>query len=135
MQTTPRTISEVIDHCKEKYFKPAIYVGDTKVGGERTWRATWHALKPFEKHFGSKLIQEITHEDRHEYREERLQTPALTKRVRYTKKGRKGRVEYYDYKQRTIASVDRELAWARRVFKIAKSKKWIRENPFEEGDP
>jgi len=135
LKPTLRTVSEVIDHCKEKYFKPAIYVGDTKVGGQRTWRATWNTLKPFEKHFGARLINEITYEDLHEYRQQRLQTPRVVKRVRYTQRGRKGRVEYDDYKQRTIASVDRELAWARRIFKVAKNKKWITDNPFSDGDP
>ena len=148
---TPQTLSDLIEHCKEKYFKPAIYVGDTKVGGQRTWRATLNTLKPFAEHFGVRItpataetpemwsggrfIHEITHEDLHEYREQRLRTPRNIKRVRYTQRGRKGRVEYRDYRQRTIASVDRELAWARRIFKVAKNKKWITDNPFAEGDP
>lgn len=148
---TFKTLSEVIEHCKEKYFKPAIYVGNIKVGGQRTWRGTLVTLKPFAEYFGvritpatadtpetwsgGRLIKEITYEDLLEYREQRLQTPRSVKRVRYTQRGRKGREEYIEYKQRTVAAVDRELEWARRVFRVAKTKKWITDNPFTEGDP
>lgn len=126
-----RTVSKVIEHCKQRHFKPPVYSGDTKIAGQRTWRATCNALKPIEKYFGSMAIAEVTHDDLHDYLEERMRTAIIRKRVRFERRnGKKVRVEYAESRPRKIASVDRELAWFRRVLSIALSKRWITEHPF-----
>lgn len=131
-----RTVSDVIAHCKLHQFKPAVYAGGVKIAGQRTWRATWNALKPVEKHFGKMSIVEVTHEDLVDYKEARLQTPVVIKRVRYdVRDGKRVRVEYVDTRARSSTSVHRELAWARVVFSVALSKKWITEHPFDHGRP
>lgn len=131
-----RTVSDVIAHCRLHQFKPAEYAGDQKIAGLRTWRATVNALKPVEKFFGSMVITEVEHSDFEEYKEMRLRTPVVVKRVRVdVVDGKKKRVEYSESRPRSITSVDRELAWARRVFSVALSKKWIPDHPFHHGTP
>lgn len=129
-----RTVSDVINHCKQHQFKPAVYAGDRKIGGQRSWRSTWASLKAVEKFFGKMVADEVEYQDLQDFKELRLKTPILTRRVRHDiVDGRKVRVEYTETRQRSVASVDRELAWARAVFSVALSKKWIRENPFGRG--
>lgn len=131
-----RTVADVITHCKAHQFKPAVYVGDVKIAGHRSWTKTWSALKPVEKFFGSMVLTEVTHDDFQTYREERLSAPVVVSRVRFEMvDGKKKRVEYEDVRQRSLACVNRELAWARRVFSVALQKKWIVEHPFTHGDP
>jgi integrase len=130
-----RTVSDLIAHCKKHQFKPAVYSGDRKIGGQRTWRSTWNALKPVEKFFGKMLASEVEYEDVQEYKEQRLAKLILIKRVRYDRiDGRKVRVEYTDTRPRSFASVNRELSWTHRVFEVALQKKWITANPMDQGD-
>jgi integrase len=134
-----RTVSDAIRYCTEHYFKPPVYVGDQKIAGQRTWKATINALKPVERYFGKMVLTEVEHEDFEAYKEERLRSPVIVERVRYERPlhiaGRRTRVEFTETRPRTIASVNRELSWAHRVFAIALRKKWIAEHPFRQGDP
>jgi integrase len=131
-----RTVSDVITHCKQHQFKPAVYAGGIKVAGQRTWRATWNALKPVEKYFGKMAIVRVTHDDFEDYKEMRLRTPVVINRVRYEMRNtEKVRVEYVETRPRSITSVNRELSWAHRVFAVALNKKWIVDHPFGQGDP
>ena len=131
-----RTVSDVITYCKEHQFKPAVYSGETKIAGQRTWNKTWSALKPVETFFGSMAVAAVSAEDLQEYKEQRLTTPVITPRVRYEKvNGKRVKIEYVDTRPRSLACVDRELAWLRRVLSVALQKKWIIENPFAQADP
>lgn len=129
--TLTRTVSDVVTYCKEHQFKPAVYSGETKIAGQRTWNKTWSALKPVEAFFGSMAVAAVSSDDLDEYKELRLTTPVVTARVRYDLvDGKRMRVEYFDSRPRSLACVDRELSWFKAVLSIALQKKWVIETPF-----
>jgi integrase len=68
------------------------------------------------EHFGTRALREIRHSELRSFRLKRLQTP--------TRLGG----------GRTLATVNREMSMARRMFRIARKEGWITRDPFEEGD-
>ncbi len=73
-------------------------------------------LTHFRAYFGKKKITEITYGDIFSYRSKRLKVP--------TPKGT----------MRTIASMNRELAYLRRILNIALRQGWINKNPINCGE-
>jgi integrase len=131
-----RTVSDAIAWCNKHRFKPAVYVGSVKVAGQRTWKATRNALKPVEAFMGDMAIMKVTYDDFADYKEERLRAPVVIPRVKFEAVGGvRTRVDYIETRQRAIGTVNRELAWAHCVFQVALRKKWITENPFDQGAP
>jgi integrase len=111
---TNMTVSQLVAHAKEHDLKPAVYSGETKIAGLRSWRGAWSALNPIEERLGRMTIKDVTAQDREDFTGWFLEKPTV------------------HGKPRSITSLNRSLAWARRVFYIALKKKWITENPFAE---
>lgn len=99
------------------YLCPATYVDGRKVAGQRDHYNAKCMLGILRRYFGATKIKTLTHGQVERYRIERLQTP--------TKHGR----------QRTVATVNRELSLLRKILNVAKRNRWIVENPFHCGDP
>lgn len=112
-----RTFADLVTLAKKRELKPAEYSGETKVAGLRSWKTTEGHLKPLEEWFGKMTLQEISYDDLDEYRLARLKLPTI----------HDGR--------RSITSVNRELALARRLFFIAVRERWISDHPFHRGRP
>lgn len=112
-----RTFAELVTLAKQNDLKPAEYIGDTKVGGMRSYKSVLVQLTPLEEFFGRMPVAEITYQDVEDYKRMRLKAP--TKRER----------------PRSIASVNRELALLRRLFFIALREPWISVHPFHRGRP
>lgn len=112
-----RSFNELVTYCKERYLKPAEYAEETKISGLRSWATSLkYLLPPLESSFGPMALVAITFEDFEKYKLARLKG--------ITKRGTK----------RTIATVNRELALARRMLTVALRKKWISEHPFNQGE-
>lgn len=107
---------ELADYFTEHYLKPAEYVENRKVSGLRSYDTAVHHFNPVREFFDNKMLRSITYETISQYRALRLKTP--------TRSG----------SQRSIASVNRELAILRRVLGIAQRENWILKNPFSQGD-
>jgi integrase len=102
---------------KAHYLVPPTYTADgQKVHGLRSLRSADLHFRTAMAHFGSRALREIRHSDLRTFRLHRLQTP--------TRLGR----------TRTLATVNREMAMARRMFRVARKEGWITRDPFEEGD-
>lgn len=110
------TFDELADIYAERKLVEPIYKGETRVSGLRSWRTQRGLLGKLRAHFGKQRIQSITHSDIEAYRTKRLQTKTA-----------------YGA-ERTITSVNRELALLRAVLNFARRSGWLTRNPFEMGE-
>ncbi|MFN7947025.1 MAG: site-specific integrase [Blastocatellia bacterium] len=109
---TFRELAEIYD---QKRLIPAIYQGERKVMGLRSVKAPKIFLRTLVEHFGASRIKEITHSSVEKYRQKRLKTTTV-----------RG-------KERSIASVNRELEILRACLNFAKREGWISRTAFESG--
>ncbi len=110
------TFSDLVNYYEEIYCKPPHYVNGRKVSGLRSFVSVRGYLKIFRECFGGLKLNSITYDDIYKYRLERLTTPT------------------HQSSQRAIATVNRELAYLRRLLNIAERNDWIDKNPFKRGD-
>ncbi|HVG33582.1 MAG TPA: site-specific integrase [Pyrinomonadaceae bacterium] len=103
-------------YAAKKIFEPE-YVGERKVAGLRSYQHVERLLDILKDHFKEQRISTITHSDIEDYKQKRLTTKKA------------------NLKQRTIASVNRELEVLRAMMRFAKQQRWIHSSPFEEGAP
>ncbi|NJM53170.1 MAG: site-specific integrase [Blastocatellia bacterium] len=117
IETWSLTFNDLANYCEKHYAIPAKIVENTKIEGLRDLRRVKTLIGVYRQFFGSKKLREITYNDVRAFRTIRLNTP--------TPSG----------KQRTITTVNRELAYLRRIFNIALQNGWILKNPFNCGSP
>jgi hypothetical protein len=106
------TFAQLADYYAKTYLIDPIYVDGRKVAGLRSAHDSQLRLAVLKAHFGKKKVKAITYSEIENFRTLRLKTP--------TKHG----------KQRTIATVNRELSILRRVFSVAVRNDWILRNPL-----
>jgi integrase len=111
------TFNDLANYFTEHYLKPAEYVQDRKIAGMRSFDKAKSHFHPVRDYFGTKRLRSITYGDIAKYRAMRLKTPTIQN------------------KQRSIATVNRELSLLRRVLGVAQREGWITKNPFSSGDP
>lgn len=113
-----RTFAEFAEWFAAQYLVPPSYTADgQKEHGLRSLRSAKINFRTVTDHFGSRRIRDIRHADLQNFRLQRLQTP--------TRHGGK----------RTLATVNREMSMARRMFRVARRQGWIARDPFDDGDP
>lgn len=110
------TFEDLAAYFEKNHLQPAEYVDGRKVSGVRSLIPALAAVAALRAHFGARRLRSITYGDLDAYRAARLKTP--------TQHG----------KQRAIATVNRELSKARRMFNIAIQKGWLHESPFKRGN-
>jgi len=112
------TFANLCDYYEKKYLKEAEYVDDRKVAGLRSLATVKGQLETLREHFGARYLRSLTYGAIRDFRGARLKA-----------KTRKG-------EQRSITSVNRELALLRRMLNVAVSESFIvGGNPFHKGDP
>lgn len=126
LQADKLNFTQLAVKYKEKKLIEPVVIDGRKVAGLRSHRQTGEHLKPLIEYFGLKLVRRISIGDIQDYRDHRLKTPVKGKIIDSKTKKRES-------KQRSIASVNRELSLLRSVFNYAKSKNWILRSPFEQG--
>jgi integrase len=109
------TFNQLADYYDTTYLIEAQYVGDRKVAGLRSCYDGKFRLELLRDYFGVRRLREISHSDLEKFRIARLGTK--------TKHG----------KQRSIATVNRELGLLRRVLNVAVANGWIHRSPFTMG--
>lgn len=115
VQKALMTFNELADHVETKYLIPPQYVDERKVAGLRSYYNGRLHLRTLRDYFGNRKLRSITRGDLERFKADRLKTPTRHE------------------KQRSIASVNRELALLTRMLKIAHSEGWIIKNPAEIG--
>ena len=96
-----KSFNDLADYYEMHYVKPARFIDNQKVEGLRDIRRVKGFLIHFREYFGKKKLSEITYGDIYSYRSERLKVLTPAKRTR------------------TVATMNRELAYLRRIFNIA----------------
>ncbi len=110
------TFSDLADYYEGIYCKPAHYVNERKVAGLRSFIEVKGYLKVFRGYFGKLKLKSLSYESLYKFRLHRLSTPT------------------HQSSQRSIATVNRELAYLRRLLNIAERNNWISKSPFRCGD-
>ena len=116
IDTAKLTFNDLADFYAAKYLKTAEYRHERKVSGLRALDRAQRALALFREYFGATRLANIAYGDIYNFRAKRLDTDTQYKR------------------QRSIASVNRELVVLRRILNIAVRESWIARNPFNCGD-
>lgn len=111
------TFNDLCDFYATHYMIPAQYANGRKVAGLRSVTSVKGYIGVFRGHFGKSLLSSISYEDIRSYRAARLKTGT------------------HQSAQRSIATVNRELCYLRRLLNIAERNDWIIKNPFKSGDP
>lgn len=111
------TFEQLIQYYQDKYLVAPKYVDGRKVAGLRGYKKSAFAIEALKEYFGKKKIRSITSGDLEGYKLTRLNTP--------TQRGKK---------QRSLATVHRELALLSRVMGVAHREGWINRNPFHATD-
>ncbi|HJQ26412.1 MAG TPA: site-specific integrase [Blastocatellia bacterium] len=112
-----QTFDALADYYEKRYLIPPQYVEGRKVAGVRTHYNGKLYLGVLRQHFGKKQLASLTYRDIDAFRLKRIKTPTKHR------------------KQRSIASVNRELELLRRVLNVAVREGWLHKNPFNAGDP
>jgi integrase len=113
IRSEKRTFADLAETYRKAKIFPPTYVNDRKVSGLRSFRQVLVHLKPLLEQFGRRTVKDISAPDIQSYKLKRFAQP--------TRNGG----------QRSVASVNRELALLRSIFKFAKGLKWILYSPFE----
>lgn len=108
--------NELCDFYTKHYLTEAKYVNNRKVAGLRSFAGVRGYIKVFREHFGRLKLKTITYEHLRTYRNKRLETGT------------------HQSKQRSLATVNREMSYLRRLLNIAERNSWIDKNPFKRGD-
>jgi integrase len=125
------TFAQLAEHYKETYLIEPEYVDGRKIAGLRNKYDFEKRLVVLKGFFRNQKIRSITYSDLKRYRSTRLKTPIVVgKNTRGTEA--KGNPTT---RQRSIATVNRELSLLRKVFNVAVENGWILKNPFSMGSP
>ena len=111
------TFNELAKIYEEQRLQKAQYKGERKISGRRSYLAPQGYVRTLKTHFGLRKIKSITHNDVDKFRTLRLNTPIN------------------EEKERSIASVNRELEVLRAMFRFAVRQGWIIRSPFDLGEP
>ncbi len=117
LQAERMLFKDLANYYIDNYLQPPEYRGNRKIAGLRSYKTAKYQFQPVIDHFSSKLLRSITYDDIEKYRLLRLKSSTKNGAIR------------------SIATVNRELAYLRRVLEIAKRQNWIIYNPFNQGDP
>jgi integrase len=109
------TFSELADYYEKTYLVEPQYRDGKKIAGLRSFEKFKPLLDVARYYFKDRRIRSITFADIKNFKAVRLKTPTKHKR------------------ERSIATVNRELSLLRVVLNVAVQNKWIIRNPFSEG--
>ena len=114
IEARSRTFAQAAAEYERVELVPAVIVDGHKVGGKKQLETPKGILnRVLIPYFGDRPIQSITRPDIEEFRQHRFTVPTWRKQ------------------QRTIRTVNYELAVLRQVFYFAKSKRWLDYPPEE----
>lgn len=120
LDTSRLTFAHLAKHYKDRYATPARFIESRKVAGLRSHTEVKRIVEILGNHFGGKRLRSITHGDILQFRTQRLDTKVKFKNA--------------PTRERSIATVNRELTVLRRMLSIAYREGWILRHPFSGSD-
>ena len=124
LSNSQNTFNDLADLYEKTYLIEPQYVDGRKVAGLRGYKEQKIFLATLRSHFGKRQLQSITLNTIEKYKADRLAA-----KVVFTNKDGKVTGE----RQRSIASVNRELALLNRMLGFAREEGWLLKNPFRKG--
>jgi integrase len=122
------TIADVLKAYEEEHVKPPVIHDGRKVAGLKSWVSVKHYCEVLRESLGKKLLRDLRPSHLNSYKQQRLKTPVEFVITRGEKRGQK--IESTT-RERTIASVNRELETLRAALNHAKREGWLITSPFE----
>ena len=110
------TFRDLTDYYTEHYVQEAQYANGRKVSGLRSAVTVAGYVKVVQRHFGGQRLRSLTYDDLRAFRAQRLKTSTQQSA------------------HRSLTTVNREMAYLRRMLNIAERNGWIQKNPFQMGD-
>lgn len=114
------TFNQLVDVCKEAFYKDAVIVEGRKVAGVRSIGSTKIYLDTLTKFFGEWPINNITSESLNDYRLWRIKTGSRNPNL----------VKKREVQPVKIATLNRELGVMRRMMRHALAKGWLLKDVF-----
>lgn len=111
------TLADIIEHYRAEKAGPAVMRDDKKIAGLKSSYNASLMLNVLAEHLGKKRLRDLKPGDLHAFKKKRLATPTQYKR------------------ERTVASVNRELETLRAVCRWCVAQGWLSRSPFEYGEP
>jgi integrase len=135
LESDKLTFQQIADKYQKIKLVPPVFQNGIKVTGKRSYQDQIYLIKPLKEFFGRKVIRSIKPSDLEAYKTERIQTPVVIEKKFKKENPKKERRKFIWVKekvsrQRTIASVNRELSLLRQIFVFAESEDFISRNPF-----
>jgi integrase len=128
------TFAELAALYQERFLCEPVYVGDVRISGLRSWQSMRSRLLPLVEYFGRQFIKDIRAEDLEQYRLRRMKTPkAAPKPSANGPTAYKPKKPPSENRQRSIATVNRELELLRACLGWAVREGMLRANPFDVG--
>jgi integrase len=118
-----RTFADLAKYYKPIYLVEAQYVDGRKVSGRRSLATVEHHFGLLRGHFGKTPLRSLTYGAIKRYKSERLKVPTRRKD------------DDGNPRQRSVASVHRELQLLRHMLNVAVREGWLAKNPFNAGEP
>jgi integrase len=124
LQASHVNFADLVSYYEKNYLIEAEYHDGRKVRGRRSLkgRGVGAQVKALGHFFGRKRLRSVTYADLAGYKSQRLKTPIISPKTKARR-------------QRSIASVNRELALLRNMLNVALQNGWILKNPFHGGPP
>jgi integrase len=110
------TINDLCDFYQEHYLKPAEVINGRKVSGLRSHVTVNGYIKVFREYFGGIKLKELTYEDIRTFRDKMLKRST------------------HQSARISLTTVNRYMAYLRRILTIAERNDWIAKNLFKRGD-
>jgi integrase len=132
------TMRQLADYYKKHFAIEAEYDRQgIKKSGMRSYKDARRKADSLVAYFGpSTKVRSISYGDLALFKATRLRTPVVVEHVQHKKvDGKKTKIVTQQESPRATASVHRELATLRRMIRVAMQQRWIRHNPFNDGEP
>ncbi len=116
LEAEKKTFSDLAVFYIKHYAQEAQYANGRKVAGLRSVVQVLGYVKVFQEYYGTQKLKSIAYEDLQAFKLNRLNTST------------------HQSEHRSLTTVNREMAYLRRLLNIAERKGWISKNPFKMGD-
>jgi len=136
LESDKLSFNQIAEEYKKIKLIPPVFQNGIKVTGKRSYQDQIYLLKPLKEFFALKPIRSIKPSDLESYKAHRLHTSVVVEKVVKKINPKKERRKFIREKikvsrQRSIASVNRELSLLRQIFVFAEAEDYISRNPFQ----
>lgn len=131
-------LNDLFEYYRTNYVKPAKYIGNKKVSGQRSpISATLNQMMVMQEFLKNPSLSSISYDTCFELKKWLSSTPYSRKRkslIQDPKGKKRSKIIEVKY-ERKPATIHRYLALFRRILSVGVQRGWLAINPFSQGDP